>query len=79
MANAQIRSHDEYLSPVSLNLRGTSELQLKQTQPISQASGGPPTTIDDMLRQNWSTLHSPLLRDEFSDMNGQPGRRGAPR
>ena len=25
--------------------------------------------IDDMLRQNWSTLHSPLLRSEFSDMN----------
>src|SRR5450432_3310374 len=42
MANAEIRSHDEYLSPVSLNLRrGTAELQLQQTQPISQASGGP--------------------------------------
>ena len=33
--------------------------------------------IDDMLRQNWSTLHSPMLRPEFSDMNGQPGRRRA--
>ena len=33
--------------------------------------------IDDMLRQNWSTLHSRLLRPEFSDMNGQPGRHCA--
>ena len=42
MADAEIRSHDEYLSPVNLNLRrGTAELQLQQTQPISQASGGP--------------------------------------
>jgi hypothetical protein len=34
--------------------------------------------IDDMSWQNRSTLLSRLLRPEFSDMNGQPGRRCAP-
>jgi hypothetical protein len=62
MANAEIRSHDEYLSPASLNLRrGTTELQLQQTQPTSQASGARKMMIDDMLWQNWSTLHSALI------------------
>jgi hypothetical protein len=54
MANAEIRSHNEYpFACESAHFRRdyvlTTGLQLQQAQPISQASGGPKTMIDDMF------------------------------